>query len=128
MNHKVRLCALLAIMGVGFILLLVPAMAEMTYLVHSKEERRPGIFGKKGAYAQAYGLFNMAFAGGTLIGPLWGGFVERKAGWATVGWSLGLFVGVSVVPAVSTVTILPVFAEPLFPSLKTIHTSTLMNR
>ncbi|KAI9887353.1 MAG: hypothetical protein M1823_000869 [Watsoniomyces obsoletus] len=100
MKQKVLLSALLAIMGTGFVLILVPAMAEMTYLVHAKEERRPGVFGEKGAYAQAYGLFNMAFAAGTLIGPLWGGFVEQKAGWGTVGWSLGLFVGVSVVPAV----------------------------
>lgn len=36
------------------------------------------------------GLFNTAYAGGMLIGPLWGGFVNLKAGWGALGWSLGI--------------------------------------
>ena len=45
-----------------------------------------------------YGLFNTAFAGGMLIGPLWAGFVVNSAGWATMCWSLAvLSVGGAVV-------------------------------
>ncbi len=40
--------------------------------------------------ATTTGLFNTAYAGGMLIGPLWGGFVNLKAGWGALGWSLGI--------------------------------------
>ena len=47
---------------------------------------------------KAYGLFNFAFAIGCLIGPLWGGFINKSAGWGTMTWSLGLLCGVSAIP------------------------------
>src|SRR5438067_1361046 len=37
---------------------------------------------------------------GTLIGPIWAGFVETKAGWGTMAWSLGLLSGLSAIPTV----------------------------
>lgn len=46
----------------------------------------------------SYGLFNTAFAGGMLVGPIWAGFVVNSAGWATMCWSLAvLSVGGAVV-------------------------------
>jgi len=75
-------------------------MAEITYEVAAQEKAQPGKFGPKGAYAQAYGLFSTAFAGGMLVGPLWGGYVTGTAGWGTTCWSLGLWSAVSAVPAV----------------------------
>lgn len=51
---------------------------------------RISITGGRGAYATAYGLFNTAFAGGMLIGPIWGGFVSLRAGWGTMCWSLAV--------------------------------------
>lgn len=74
-------------------------MAEITYVVDAKEKKNPGIFGKTGAYAQAYGLFVMSYAAGTLIGPLWGGLVNSSAGWATMTWTLGLLSASGAVPA-----------------------------
>ena len=47
---------------------------------------------------QAYALFNMAYAAGTLIGPLWAGFVHQEAGWGTMAWSLALLSAVTAVP------------------------------
>lgn len=73
-------------------------MAEITYVVEAKEKKRPGMFGHGGAYAQAYGLFNMAFAGGCLVGPIWAGLVRETAGWGTMGWTLGLFSGFTALP------------------------------
>lgn len=95
----VFLCALLALLGLALTTAMVPLMAEITYSVSAQEKRHPGVFGERGAYAQAYGIWNCAFAGGVLIGPLWGGFVRDKAGWSTMCWSLGVLSAVCVVPA-----------------------------
>lgn len=95
----VFLCALLALLGLALTTAMVPLIAEITYSVSAEEKRHPGVFGERGAYAQAYGIWNCAFAGGALIGPLWGGFVRDKAGWSTMCWSLGVLSAVCVVPA-----------------------------
>ncbi|KZF24304.1 MFS general substrate transporter [Xylona heveae TC161] len=99
-GQKVLLCALLAFIGFSLTLAMPPLMAEITYVVEAKEKKYPGRFGPTGAYAQAYGLFNTAFAGGTLIGPVWSGFIEERAGWKTMSWTLGLLSGVMAVPIV----------------------------
>jgi MFS family permease len=98
-EHKVLLCALLALDGLGLTLVLGPILAEITYMVEAKEKKHPGIFGSKGAYAQAYGLFNVSFAGGTMVGPLWAGLIERAAGWKTMSWTLGLLCVTAALPA-----------------------------
>ncbi|KAF2812895.1 MFS general substrate transporter [Mytilinidion resinicola] len=102
LGDKVLFCALLACIGVSLALTFPPFMAEITLVVEAKEraqlaQGKPG-FGTQGAYAQAYGLFNMAFAAGCLVGPVWAGFVREGPGWATMGWSLGLLSAVTAVP------------------------------
>ncbi|EME46585.1 hypothetical protein DOTSEDRAFT_70558 [Dothistroma septosporum NZE10] len=90
MGQKVILCALLAIIGFGLTLALTPIMAEIAYAVGAKALRHPpGFFGKNGAFAQAYGLFNMAWAAGAMIGPLLAGFVVDAQGWPTATLILG---------------------------------------
>ncbi|KAK5007264.1 hypothetical protein LTR16_000947, partial [Cryomyces antarcticus] len=74
--------------------------ALLLLVVEAKEKKRPGLFGPAGAYAQAYGLFNVAFAGGCLVGPLWAGMVNERAGWGTMAWSLALLSLVSAAPTV----------------------------
>lgn len=102
-QDKVLLCALLALTGL-FLALTFPAiMAEISSVVESKERSmlesgRKG-FGPGGAYAQAYALFNVAFAGGCMAGPLLAGFIAQDKGWATMSWVLGLLSGVTFVPA-----------------------------
>ncbi|MCJ1398388.1 hypothetical protein MMC11_001586 [Xylographa trunciseda] len=98
--QKVLLCALLALVGFGLATAMVPLMAEVTYVVEAKERKTPGCFGDRGAYAQAYALFNVFFAAGTLIGPIWGGFVVGRAGWGVMTLTLGLLAVVTSVPAV----------------------------
>jgi MFS family permease len=57
------------------------------------------IAGEHGAaYGQAYGLFNVAFSGGFLVGPLWGGYITEKAGWGIMVGSLAGLAGVSAIP------------------------------
>ena len=94
MQQKVLLCALLVLIGTCLTLIMPPLLAEIDHVVGLKEKKRPGSLGKRGAAAQAFGLFNVAFALGTLIGPLWAGFVVKKAGWGTMGWTLAILSGV----------------------------------
>jgi len=98
LGQKVLFCALLSLIGVALTLAMPPLMAEITYVVEAKERESPGRFGKTGAYAQAYGLFVTAIAAGTLIGPVWAGYVRTDAGWGTMSWSLGLFSVSAAIP------------------------------
>ena len=97
LSQKVLLCAMLSMIGFCFTLVMAPLMAEIDHVVELEEKRKPGSLGKRGAAAQGFGLFNTAYALGSLIGPLWAGFVVEKAGWGTMGWTLGLLSGVAAV-------------------------------
>ncbi|KAL8731847.1 MAG: hypothetical protein Q9166_003131 [cf. Caloplaca sp. 2 TL-2023] len=98
-TQVVTLCVLLTLLGVALTIVMTPLLAEITYILDAKEKHHPGLFGQKGAYAQAYGLFNCAFAGGMLVGPLWAGAVVDKQGWGTMCLTLGILAVVSAVPA-----------------------------
>ncbi|KAL8850519.1 MAG: hypothetical protein Q9221_004567 [Calogaya cf. arnoldii] len=98
-GQVVVLCVLLACLGVALTIVMTPLLAEVAYILEAKEKHHPGLFGQKGAYAQAYGLFNMAFAGGMLVGPLLAGAVVDKQGWGTMCLTLGILSVVSVIPA-----------------------------
>ncbi|KAF4441231.1 hypothetical protein F53441_12080 [Fusarium austroafricanum] len=92
-QDKILLCGLLVGVGITMACIFGPLMAEITWAVQGED-------GTEGAgqIAQAYGLYNMAYSGGSLVGPIMGGMVKDSAGWATVGWSLGIIVFVSSVP------------------------------
>jgi MFS family permease len=101
MEQKVLLCALLCMIGLGLTLALTPIMAEIAYVVDTKEKKHPpGFFGKNGAYASAYSLFNMAWAAGCLIGPLLGGLINSSKGWPTMTLVLGCLSAFTAIPAV----------------------------
>lgn len=51
-----------------------------------------------GDYGQAYGLYNIAFSAGFLVGPLWGGYVTQRAGWNVMVGSLAGLAAVSAIP------------------------------
>ncbi|KAF5023765.1 hypothetical protein F66182_4198 [Fusarium sp. NRRL 66182] len=95
MEDKILLCGLLVGVGITSVLIFGPLMAEITWAVQGEN-------GDEGAgqIAQAYGLYNMAYSGGSLVGPILGGLIKDSAGWGTVGWSLGIIVFVSVIPTV----------------------------
>lgn len=102
-NDKVILCALLALTGLFLALTFPPIMAEISGVVEAKEKSmlatgRAG-FGPGGAYAQAYGLFNMAFAGGCMVGPLLAGFIVEDKGWSIMALVLGILSAITAVPA-----------------------------
>lgn len=103
LNDKVILCALLALIGLFLAATFPPVMAEISFVVEAKEKSmlasgRAG-FGPGGAYAQAYGLFNMAFAGGCMVGPLLAGFIVEYRSWPIMALVLGILSVVTAIPA-----------------------------
>ena len=66
-------------------------MGEISYI--SKEHGN-------GQRAQAYALWNMAFSGGFLVGPLCGGFIAKTKGWNAMVISVGVLAVITVPPIV----------------------------
>ncbi|KAF1974196.1 MFS transporter-like protein [Bimuria novae-zelandiae CBS 107.79] len=101
-NDKVLICILLVFIGLSLTATFPSIMAEISAVVEVKEKKMlaSGMrgYGSGGAYAQAYALFNMAFAAGCTLGPLLAGFLVEQEGWATMAWILGLLLAVAAVP------------------------------
>lgn len=77
----------------------VPALFVETQVVLDEMERAtPGIFGPRGAVAQAFGIQTMAQFLGMFLGPAWGGFMSYRFGWKVMVVSLGVLAGVTAVP------------------------------
>ncbi|KAJ4116271.1 hypothetical protein NW768_011060 [Fusarium equiseti] len=93
-QDKILLCGLLACVGITMACIFGPLMAEITWSVQGDDDTG----GEQ--IAQAYGLYNMAYSGGSLVGPIMGGMVKDNSGWGTVGWSLGIVVFVSGIPTI----------------------------
>jgi predicted MFS family arabinose efflux permease len=66
-------------------------MAEVSHVVSDEEDGMAGF--ERSASALAYGIYNCAFASGTLVGPIWGGMMVDHLSWGTMVWSLGLLCG-----------------------------------
>lgn len=94
-EDKVLLCGLLVGVGIGIALVFGPLMAEITWSVTEDGSDKEAM--SVAPYAQAYGLYNMAFSGGALVGPLVGGLIRDSAGWPTVCWVLGLIAAFTAV-------------------------------
>lgn len=97
-QHKVLLCALLFVIGLGASLVLAATMTEFTIICTEKERKQPGSMGRGGAFAQSYALFNVSWALGSLIASYWAAGVKEVAGWGTMSWSFALLCGVITIP------------------------------
>lgn len=78
---KTLLFGFLFIAGVASTLQNVALMTEVSVGVGELEREWPGIFGRQGGMAQAYGLFNVAWSGGQVLGPLLAGLLSDVGGW-----------------------------------------------
>lgn len=99
-GQKVTFVVLLFIFGTAMMLVITPFLTEISLVVLDLEDKKPGRFGKNGAIAQAYGLFNLSFAAGTMVGPLIGGFIKAAKGWKTEVLVLGIICGSTAIPVV----------------------------
>ena len=93
------LCALLLAIGTALNMVLTPVWSDTVYLVSEKINDEPGIFGGKSPYAQAFGLMNMAYAVGSVLGPLLGGWLLEKVGFTAITLGAGILCGVCVIPS-----------------------------
>ncbi|WPH02774.1 Hypothetical protein R9X50_00564200 [Acrodontium crateriforme] len=101
-SQKVLLFGLLGSIGLSITLALEPLMAEITHVASRTGGNEAHGSGRRtrSSYAQAYAMFNMAWATGGTIGPLWAGLILESQGWREMSWSFGLLSGASVIPTV----------------------------
>jgi MFS family permease len=98
-RQQVLLCALLLLLGIACAFIMTPLLAEFSKVCDAKERQQPDLFAGKSAYAQSFGIFNVAWAAGSLIGPLVAAGIIEAAGWKTMTWSMALFSAAGVLPA-----------------------------
>ncbi len=84
LGHQVLLCSLLT--GVGFCMACIigPLMAEITWSIQDDSKDFAVV-----PYAMAYGLYNVAFSIGAIIGPIIGGIIRDRVGMWAVGVTFG---------------------------------------
>ncbi|KIW13504.1 hypothetical protein PV08_08692 [Exophiala spinifera] len=99
-NQAVLLCALLVLLGAATTLVMISLMAEFSKVCDAKVRQDPDLFAGKSAYGQSYSIFNVAWAAGSLLGPLIAGAIKSSAGWKTMTWSMALWCAVGVLPTV----------------------------
>jgi MFS family permease len=96
--HIILLISLLLLLGLAIVTIEVVSMTEVFQVIEDFELEFPGAFGEKSPVAQAYALFNMAFAGGQLLGPILAGGMRVHAGWSAMTLVLGALCGVTALP------------------------------
>lgn len=92
------LCSLLLLIGVATNMLATPSSTEAMYVVDDAEVAKPGVFGPKGAYAQAFALMTIAYASGSLVGPFVGGLLAEWIGWNYLTLASGVACGLCALP------------------------------
>ena len=92
------LCSLLVLLGVALEMLSTPAFTEAIYVVDDAEAADAGVFGPKGAYAQAFALMTIAYAAGSLVGPFVGGWLAEWMGWNNLTLASGILCGLCALP------------------------------
>lgn len=96
--HVILMIILLLLLGLSVVTIEVVAMTEVFQVIEDFELEYPGAFGEKSPVAQSYALFNMAFAGGQLFGPILAGGMRVHAGWGVMTLVLGALCAVMAIP------------------------------
>ncbi|OKP12189.1 hypothetical protein PENSUB_2272 [Penicillium subrubescens] len=96
--HITILCIILGSVGLCVDLSEPALMVEIQRVLDDMETKDPGVFGEKGAIAQAFSLHSMAHFGGLALGPIVGGFVSFHFGWDAMTLALGILALVTAVP------------------------------
>ena len=93
----VKLLILLGLAGTSFAFTGPPLRVEAARVVAVIERDRPGVFGPGGAYSRAFGLINAAMAAGSMLGPLYAGYMRVWLGWGAMSLSMGILSSVMLV-------------------------------
>ncbi|KAE8146383.1 major facilitator superfamily domain-containing protein [Aspergillus avenaceus] len=94
-QDQVLLYVFLFIAGIASTLQIVSLMTEVSIVVERQEKETPGLFGSQGGTAQAYGLYNVAWSGGQVLGPLIAGLLSDLGGWVTMVTIFGVMSGLT---------------------------------
>lgn len=97
-RQKVLLCGLLSGVGIAGALAVTSLMTEFSKVCDGKERQDPLLFGGRSAYATSYGIFNVAWAAGSLAGPLMAAALVRNDGWKTMTLVFGVLSAVCTIP------------------------------
>ncbi|KAJ6146761.1 hypothetical protein N7497_008743 [Penicillium chrysogenum] len=97
-SHIGLLCVMLVLVGMCIDLSQPALIVEIQRVLDDMEAGDPGVFGGRGAVAQAFSLENMAHFGGLALGPMLGGFVEVRYGWKAMTLALGVLSAVTAMP------------------------------
>ena len=100
LSHKILLPTLVTLAGLATDIAQPALYLQTQLVVDSMEARNPGVFGEKGAVAQAFSLQVMASFAGLMLGPMVGGFLSDRFGWSAMAWSLGLLTAITAGPMV----------------------------
>ncbi|KAL1965741.1 hypothetical protein VTN77DRAFT_5241 [Rasamsonia byssochlamydoides] len=96
-GSRILLVVLLTLAGFSFTAQLVSLIVAVSEPVERQERECPGIFGERGATAQAYALHNISWASGQLIGPVVSGGLVEAAGWTVLVTVLAVISGATAV-------------------------------
>uniref|UniRef100_A0A060T046 ARAD1C13750p n=1 Tax=Blastobotrys adeninivorans TaxID=409370 RepID=A0A060T046_BLAAD len=104
-NHNstqqiVEFAALLTVAGFGLICVFSPMLGELSNVTLKIESRNKGIFGPGRGFGQAYGLFNVAFSLGSIVGPFQSGATNDNQGWGMTSLSLGIVAFGTLIPSI----------------------------
>lgn len=89
-GHIALMSVLLLLIGVGMCSLYAPVTSEFSIVASRLEQKYPGCLGKGKGFGQVYGIFNVAWSFGSLIGPFAAGGAVSKSGWGAAVLSLGI--------------------------------------
>ncbi|PYH89136.1 MFS general substrate transporter [Aspergillus ellipticus CBS 707.79] len=90
--HIVLFLSLLTLTGLLMNMCIPALYLETQQVLDTMERRKPGVFGPRGAVAQAFGIQTMAQFLGLSLGPL-AGVLEGRLGWGGVVTALGVVSG-----------------------------------
>lgn len=66
--------------------------------VETLASQHPDAFGSRGAFAQAYSLFDAALGLATVVGPGWSGVFFEETNWQIMSGTLAVICGIGGVP------------------------------
>lgn len=87
--------------GVGLNFILAPLAADMFDEVESLVTKNPDKFGSRGAYAQAYSLFDASLGLATVAGPVCSGLFLANTNWQITAVMLAVICAIGAVPVFS---------------------------
>ncbi|KAJ5538713.1 hypothetical protein N7494_008192 [Penicillium frequentans] len=99
MGYTGRVIYMVAIagIGIGWTLTAGCGIIEITHVMKELEDQRPGRFGSNSKFSSGYSICKICFTLGTLLGPIWTGFLTRTLGYPHMSYSvaiLSLVVGI----------------------------------